>query len=165
MPALPASRYLLRAKDLADSRYADTLSVADLAEAARLSPAHFSREFTRVFGESPHRYLLTRRLERAASLLRTTDWSVARVCASVGLSSQGSFTTSFGRMFGTTPTAYRAAAPPAATLVRIPACVRQAYARPGHRQLQDSTFGEDAVLSPPIELGSPEPRPTKGTPA
>ena len=73
----PPSRHLLRAKDLADARYAEPLTVADLAAAARLSPAHFSREFRRAFGESPHQYLLTRRLERAASLLRSTDWSVA----------------------------------------------------------------------------------------
>ena len=71
------SRHLLRAKDLADARYAEPLTVADLAAAARLSPAHFSREFRRAFGESPHQYLLTRRLERAAALLRTTDRSVA----------------------------------------------------------------------------------------
>ena len=79
-----------------------------MAGAAHLSPAHFSREFRRTFGESPHQYLLTRRLERAATLLRTTDWSVARVCLSVGIQSQGTFTTSFGKHFGATPTAYRA---------------------------------------------------------
>src|SRR5215211_4836772 len=74
-----------------------------MARAARLSPAHFSREFRRAFGESPHQYLLTRRLERAAALLRGTDWSVADICVAVGLSSVGSFTTSFGRMFGASP--------------------------------------------------------------
>ena len=81
---VPPSRHLLRAKDLADARYAEPLTVDDLAAAARLSPAHFSREFRRAFGESPHQYLLTRRLERAASLLRSTDWSVARICVAVG---------------------------------------------------------------------------------
>src|SRR5882724_8174882 len=103
------ARQLLRAKDLADSRYFEPLDVATLAQAARLSPAHFSREFRREFGESPHRYLLTRRLERAAALLRTTDRSVADVCLTVGLRSIGSFTTSFHRTFGMTPTEYRAA--------------------------------------------------------
>lgn len=140
MPPLPPSRHLLRAKDLADARYAEPLTVADLAAAARLSPAHFSREFRRTFGEAPHQYLLTRRLERAAALLRTTDWSVLRICLAVGLSSLGSFTTSFRRMYSLTPTAYRAAYPPAAVHARIPSCVVQAYARPQHR-----TFREDAT--------------------
>ncbi len=135
---LPPSRYLLRAKDLADARYSEDLSVAELAAAARLSPAHFSREFRRAFGESPHQYLLTRRLERAATLLRTTDWSVLRICTSVGLSSPGSFTSSFRRMYGVAPTAYRASYPPAAVHARVPACIVQAYARPQHR-----TFRED----------------------
>jgi len=68
----PVARHLVRAKDLADARFAEPLTVADLAAAAGLSPAHFSREFRRAFGESPHAYLLTRRLERAASMLRMT---------------------------------------------------------------------------------------------
>jgi AraC-like DNA-binding protein len=134
----PPARHLLRAKDLADRRYADPLSVGDMARAAHLSSAHFSREFRRVFGESPHQYLLTRRLERAAALLRTTDWSVADVCVAVGLTSVGSFTTSFGRMFGKTPTAYRAAFPPAAAWAMVPGCVLRANGRPRHR-----TFRED----------------------
>ena len=71
-----------------------------MARAAHLSPAHFSREFRRAFGESPHQYLLTRRLERAAALLRTTDWSVARICLAVGIQSQATFTTSFRTHFG-----------------------------------------------------------------
>lgn len=140
MPSLPPSRHLLRAKDLADSRYNEPLTVADLARAARLSPAHFSIEFRRTFGESPHQYLLSRRLERAAALLRTTDWTVLRICVSVGLSSVGSFTTSFRRMFGTTPTAYRASYPSAAVHARVPVCVVRAYARP-----QVRTFREDSA--------------------
>ena len=135
---LPA-RHLLRAKDLIDARYAEPLDVAEIARAARLSPAHFSREFRRAFGETPHQYLLTRRLERAASLLRSTDRSVSDICFLVGLRSVGSFTTSFGRAYGVTPTAYRAAYPPAANRVRVPTCVLQAYARP-----PSSTFREDA---------------------
>src|SRR6476659_4867535 len=91
---VPPARHLLRAKDLADARYFEPLTVTDLARAARLSRAHFSREFRREFGESPHQYLLTRRLERAASLLRATDRSVAEICLMVGLRSVGSFTTS-----------------------------------------------------------------------
>jgi AraC-like DNA-binding protein len=139
MAHVPPARHLLRAKDLADARYFEQLDVDDLAHAAGLSRAHFSREFRRAFGESPHAYLLTRRLERAAALLRTTDRSVADICFSVGLQSVGSFTTSFGRTFGQTPTAYRASFPPASHLARIPACVARFYGRPQH-----STFREDS---------------------
>src|SRR5437763_14308056 len=106
------ARHLLRAKDLIDARYREPLDVAALARAARLSQAHFSREFRRAFGVTPHQYLLTRRLERAAALLRHTDRSVADICFTVGLTSVGSFTTSFGRAFGRPPTAYRAGPPP-----------------------------------------------------
>ena len=142
MKPVPPARHLLRAKDLIDARYREPLDVPTLARAARLSPAHFSREFKRAFGEAPHQYLLTRRLERAASLLRTTDRSVVEICLSVGLVSVGSFTTSFRRTYGTTPTAYRAAYPPAATQARIPTCVLQAYGRP-----QGSTFREDTLAA------------------
>ena len=136
---VPPARHLLRAKDLADARYAEPLAVDDLARAAGLSKAHFSREFRRAFGESPHGYLLTRRLERAAALLRMTDRSVADICLSVGLTSVGSFTSSFTRTYGVTPTAYRAQFPPARAHAVVPACVVRAYARP-----QRSTFGEDS---------------------
>lgn len=136
--AQPLARHLLRARDLADARYAEPLTVADMAGAAGLSPAHFSREFKRVFGESPHQYLLTRRLERAAALLRVTDWSVADVCFAVGAGSVGSFTTSFTRIFGCPPATYRQSMPPAERSVRIPRCVAMAYGRPRNR-----TFRED----------------------
>ncbi len=95
-----------------------------------LSPAHFGREFRRAFGESPHRYLHTRRLERAAALLRNTDRTVADICLMVGFASVGSFTTSFGRTFGLTPTAYRSAYPPPVARARIPDCVLRAWGRP-----------------------------------
>ena len=139
MAFVPPARHLLRAKDLADSRYFEPLGVDDLARAAGLSRAHFSREFRRAFGESPHAYLLTRRLERAAALLRTTDRSIADVCLSVGLQSLGSFTTSFTRTYGLSPAAYRASFPPAADYARVPACVLRAHARPQRR-----TFREDS---------------------
>src|SRR5881397_3126857 len=113
MKPVPPVRHLLRAKDLIDARYREPLDVPSLARAAHLSPAHFSREFRREFGETPHQYLLTRRLERAAALLRNTDRSVVEICLAVGLRSVGSFTTSFGRAYGLTPTAYRAAHAPA----------------------------------------------------
>ena len=131
------ARQLLRAKDLADSRYFEPLDIPALARAARLSPAHFSREFRRAFGESPHQYLLARRLERAAALLRSTDRSVADICITVGLRSIGSFTTSFGKAYGKSPTAYRAAFPPAADRARIPTCILAAYARPLPRASRD----------------------------
>jgi AraC-like DNA-binding protein len=117
---VPPARHLLRAKDLIDARYREPLDVPAIARAARLSSAHFSREF------------------RAAQLLRTTDRTVADVCLSVGLRSVGSFTTSFSRTYGLSPTAYRAAHPPAADRARIPTCMVRAWARPG-----SSTFGED----------------------
>jgi AraC-like DNA-binding protein len=127
---VPPARHLLRAKDLIDARYREPLDVPTLARAARLSPAHFSREFRRAFGDTPHQYLLTRRLERAAALLRNTDRSIPDVCFTVGLRSVGSFTTSFGRAFGLTPAAYRAAHPPASHRARIPTCVLLAWSRP-----------------------------------
>ena len=127
---VPPARHLLRAKDLMDARYRELLDVPELARSARLSPAHFSREFARAFGETPHQYLLHRRLERAAELLRNTDRSVAEICFTVGLRSVGSFTTSFGREFGVSPTAYRAKFPPASSRARIPTCVLLAWTRP-----------------------------------
>lgn len=143
MAFVPPARHLLRAKDLVDARYFEPLDVDALAAAAGLSRAHFSREFRRAFGESPHAYLLTRRLERAAALLRTTDRSVADVCLSVGLQSIGSFTTSFTRTYGMSPTAYRETFPPAAQYALVPACVVRANARPQRR-----TFREDSRSVP-----------------
>jgi AraC-like DNA-binding protein len=140
---VPPERHLLRARDLADAAYAEPLRVVDLARAAGLSPAHFSRAFRGAFGETPHAYLLTRRLERAAALLRVTDRPIPDICFTVGLRSLGSFTTSFTRMYGQSPAAYRAAFPPASQAARIPACVVRAYGRPEHR-----TFREDAGPAP-----------------
>ena len=128
--AKPTARHLVRARDLADSRYTQQLTVDDMAQAALMSRAHFSREFKKAFGESPYAYLLTRRLERAATLLRSTDWSVADICMAVGLTSVGSFTTRFTTAYGRSPTAYRAHFPPAAALVPVPGCVLRAYGRP-----------------------------------
>ncbi|MFD7867705.1 helix-turn-helix domain-containing protein [Streptomyces sp. NPDC057682] len=144
MPSVPITRHLLRAKDLVDARYAEPLTVADMAAAAALSPAHFSRRFKAAFGESPHQYLLTRRLERAAALLVATDRTVAEIGIAVGAQSIGSFTTSFRRMHGVSPQAYRAARPPAARHVRIPRCVAMAYGRPRNRTFREDT-GERAA--------------------
>ena len=137
MAFVPPARHLQRAKDLVDARYREPLDVDALARTAHLSEAHFSREFRRAFGETPHQYLLTRRLERAAALLRNTDRSVTEICFDVGLRSVGSFTTSFRRVYGMPPTAYRAAHP-WLERVRIPTCVLQAYGR-----RHSSSFRED----------------------
>jgi AraC-like DNA-binding protein len=147
-------RHLLRAKDLADGRYSDPLTVDDLARAAGLSRAHFSREFRRVFGESPHAYLLGRRLERAAALLRQTDRPIAEICFAVGLKSLGSFTTSFTRFFGLSPTAYRTSYPPAAAYALVPSCVVRAYARP--TQHVSRRHGGDVVVASPPTVHSTE---------
>jgi AraC-like DNA-binding protein len=143
MAFVPPARHLARAKDLADARYAEQIGVEDMAGAAGLSRAHFSREFKRAFGESPRAYLLTRRLERAAALLRSTDRSVSDICFSVGLRSLGSFTTSFARTYGLSPAAYRDSFPPAADLAMVPACVVRLHSRPRRR-----TFREDKSPAP-----------------
>jgi AraC-like DNA-binding protein len=135
---VPPARHLLRAKDLADARYFERLTVADLAQAAALSPAHFSREFRRTFGEAPHQYLLTRRLERAAALLRNTDRAVTDICFAVGLTSVGSFITTFRRVYGVAPLAYRAMFPPASRHIRIPDCIARGYGRPQNRTFREA---------------------------
>src|SRR4051794_40990305 len=136
-PVHPA-RHLIRARDLVDTRYREPLDVDAMAAAAKLSPAHFSREFRRAFGETPHHYLLTRRLERAAALLRNTDRGITEICLDVGLRSVGSFTTSFGRAYGTSPAAYRAAHPPARSRVPVPTCLLIARGRPNSRFREDA---------------------------
>ena len=148
----PIERHLLRAKDRIDAAYAEPLDVPALARAASLSQAHFSRLFKQAFGESPHGYLLTRRLERAAALLRNTDRSVAEICMMVGLSSVGSFTTSFKRMFGATPTDYRAAYPAIADRVPLPGCVVRVHGRPQRR-----TFREDGADAASLASSSTDP--------
>jgi AraC-like DNA-binding protein len=139
MSAVPPARHLLRAKDLADARYSEPLRVDDLARVAGLSRSHFSTEFRRTFGESPHAYLLARRLERAAAMLRTTDRSVAEICVAVGLSSVGSFTTSFKRAYGVPPTVYRDRLPPADALALVPTCFLRAYGRPRTGRLKKTS--------------------------
>jgi transcriptional regulator GlxA family with amidase domain len=126
---VPLERHLLRARDLMDRRYSDPLDLTALADAAHVSPRHFSRSFRRTFGETPHQYLLTRRLERARHLLRTTDMSVAEICMAVGFASVGSFTTTFHRCVGVSPTTYRRATSSPSAADRIPLCYAMAWMR------------------------------------
>ena len=132
--------HLLRAKDVIDRDYAQRIDVAALARAAHASPAHFSRSFKRAFGETPHQYLLRRRIERAMDLLRSTPRSVTQVSLDAGFRSLGSFSTAFGKLVGEPPSAYarrwRAAGVPP-----IPACFTLMYTRP----VRSSSFGEAAA--------------------
>jgi AraC-like DNA-binding protein len=127
--AVPSYVHLLRAKDLIDRRYAEPLDVATLAGAAYVSSAHFARSFKRAFGETPHRYMLRRRVERAAELLRGTESSVTEVSLDVGFASLSSFSRAFRELMGESPSAYARRwrgrhAPP------IPACFTLMYTRP-----------------------------------
>ena len=106
-PAIPLSRHLLRVRDLIDRAYAGPLDIPALARSAHVSEAHFARSFKAAFGETPHRYLLRRRMERAKALLRAGELSVTEVCLEVGFTSLGSFSTQFRRFVGESPTAYR----------------------------------------------------------
>jgi AraC-like DNA-binding protein len=141
-PATP-ERHLLRARDLIDGRYSEQLDLAALASAAHVSPRHFSRSFRRVFGETPHQYLLTRRLERARHLLRTTDTQIAEICLEVGFTSVGSFTTTFRRQTGISPTTFRKAYGGPSAADRIPLCFVMAWAR----RPADGAFREDSSPS------------------
>lgn len=134
-----ANRLLLRARDLMDRAYAEPLDVGHLASVACCSQAHFIRSFRAAFGETPHRYLQRRRVERAMALLRTTDLPVQDVCVAVGWSSLATFTRSFREIVGETPARYRAASsePPAP----VPTCFEKAWTRP-------SSFGTTPASSP-----------------
>jgi AraC-like DNA-binding protein len=123
-------RHLLRARDLIDARYAEPLDVPAIARRAHASPAHFSRRFKSTFGETPHQYLLTRRIERAKYLLRETDRSVTDISLDVGFQSLGSFSSKFKQLVGGTPTEYRRRE---RGLSPVPTCVMMAWARPRGR--------------------------------
>jgi AraC-like DNA-binding protein len=133
------TRRLLRAKDLMDSEYRRALNVEQIAQSAHLTAAHFSRQFRCAFGETPHQYLLSRRMERAAALLANTDYTVTRICELVGLSSVGSFSTAFRRAYDASPTTYRARHLPASTQRLIPPCVLLALARPQLSRIREDT--------------------------
>lgn len=119
---------LRRARDQMDRDYAKPLDVPALARVALMSPGHFSRSFRAAFGETPHGYLMTRRIERAKALLRRGDLTVTEVCFAVGWTSLGSFSSRFTELVGESPSSYRArrhdeGAP-------IPACVAKTHTRP-----------------------------------
>ncbi|MEA2126360.1 MAG: hypothetical protein QOI80_3142 [Solirubrobacteraceae bacterium] len=115
------ARHLLRARDLADGRYAEPLDVAALAARAHVSPTHFARCFRAAYGTTPHQYLVARRMERACFLLRESDRTVTDVSLDVGFRSLGSFSATFSRWLGVSPSAYREGAQPS----RIPSCMRK----------------------------------------
>lgn len=106
--AVPSHWFLLSAKNLMDRDYAEPLAIPDLAAAAFSSPAHFVRRFKVAFGETPHRYLQRRRIERAKEMLRNTPKSVTEICFAVGFSSLGTFSRTFKHLSGASPSRYRA---------------------------------------------------------
>jgi AraC-like DNA-binding protein len=127
------NRRMLRARDAMDRDFALPLDVPTLASIAAVSKAHFIRTFRATFGETPHRYLQRRRIERAMFLLRTTDQSVTDICMFVGFASLGTFSRTFASIVGETPTRFRArGSTPAAS---VPSCFVKTWVRP-------STFGE-----------------------
>ena len=131
--AVALARHLLRARDLMDRAYAEPLDVAELARSACVSRAHFARCFKDAFGETPHQYLMSRRLERAKALLRAGELSVTEVCLAVGCSSLGSFSTQFRRFVGESPSAYRrrtATGSGPTDLDRVPGCFQRMWTRP-----------------------------------
>ena len=127
---IPVYVHLLRAKNVMDRDYAQQLDVPSLARAAHASPAHFSRSFKRAFGETPHAYLLRRRIERAKELLRGTELSVTEVSIEVGFQSLGSFSTAFKDLVGEPPSEYARRWRESLPLPGIPACFTMMYTRP-----------------------------------
>jgi AraC-like DNA-binding protein len=146
------NRRLLRARDAMDRSYAEPLDVRAVAAVAHISEAHFSRSFRAVFGETPHRYLQRRRVERSMFLLRETDRSVTDVCLDVGFTSLGTFSRTFREIVGETPSAYRAGHGP----LVVPNCMQMAGTRPraavraaAQMAAQSSRFGEARATADP----------------
>jgi len=142
------NRRLLRARDAMDRAYAEPLDVRTVAAVAHVSPAHFSRSFRAVFGETPHRYLQRRRVERSMFLLRETDRGVTDICFEVGFTSLGTFSRTFHEIVGESPSDYRHGHGP----IVAPHCVQLAAMRPrvaAGEITQLSSFGEAVVTSAP----------------
>jgi transcriptional regulator GlxA family with amidase domain len=124
------NRRMLRTRDTMDRAFAQPLDVPALAGVAQVSPAHFSRQFRATFGETPHRYLQRRRVERAIELLRETDRPVTEICFDVGFNSLGTFSRTFREILGEPPSSYRARFAAAGVALRVPACWAMAWTRP-----------------------------------
>lgn len=133
------ARRLLRARDAMDRRFAEPLDVPTVAQTAWMSPAHFTRRFRAVFGQTPHQYLYRRRIERAQWLLRTTALPVTEISGAVGYESLGTFTRTFRRVVGETPTQFRARGPVQA----VPSCFARAWR-------ESSSFGEAGKSAPAL---------------
>jgi AraC-like DNA-binding protein len=132
------NRRLLRARDAMDRAYAQPLDVPALARVAHMSEAHFIRTFRATFGETPHRYLQRRRVERAMFLLRQTEDSVTEICLDVGFTSLGTFSRTFREIVGKSPSEYRGRG---GALMAVPNCFARAWMRP-------SSFGEARAADP-----------------
>ena len=141
------NRRLLRARDAMDRAYAEPLNVRAVAAVAHLSEAHFIRCFRATFGETPHRYLQRRRVERSMFLLRETERSVTDICFDVGFSSLGTFSRTFREIVGESPSEYRAGHGPMAA----PNCIQMTATRPrvAAMPIRSSSFGEAAAAPPP----------------
>jgi AraC-like DNA-binding protein len=126
-----SNRLMLKARDLMDRSFRDELDIEALAKVALVSPAHFIRRFKATFGETPHRYLQRRRVERAMFLLRNSETSVTEICMEVGFSSLGTFSRTFTEIVGESPTLYRARG----AFPYVPGCFVKSWVRP-------SSFGE-----------------------
>ena len=138
------NRRMLRARDVMDRDYAEPLDVPALARIAHVSPRHFGRTFVATFGETPHRYLQRRRVERAMFLLRSCDRSITEICVEVGFTSLGTFSRTFRARVGQTPTAYRRGHGP----VVAPPCVQLAAFRPCRRPGQElSSSGQTSSVT------------------
>lgn len=135
------NRRLLRARDAMDRAYAEPLNIRAVAAVAHISPAHFIRTFRAVFGETPHRYLQRRRVERAMFLLRETDRSVTDICFAVGFTSRGTFCRTFREIVGETPSEYRARHEP----VVVPHCFQMWATRP----VRSRSFGDTREQAAP----------------
>ncbi|MET7966805.1 AraC family transcriptional regulator [Micromonospora sp. NPDC005305] len=133
-----SNRAMLRARDAMDRAYAEPLDVPALARIAHVSAAHFIRTFRATFGETPHRYLQRRRVERAMYLLVQTDHPVTGVCHLVGFGSLGTFSRTFHGIVGESPSAYRRRR---AAAVAVPSCFTKAWMRPSAAARQSVTFG------------------------
>ncbi|MGH2513516.1 MAG: helix-turn-helix domain-containing protein [Candidatus Limnocylindrales bacterium] len=137
------NRRLLRARDAMDRAYAQPLDVPAVAALAFVSEAHFSRRFRAVFGETPHRYLQRRRVERSMFLLRETYDSITDICFSIGFTSLGTFSRTFREIVGETPSSYRESHGP----MDAPNCFQMAATRPVAVAARSSSFGEAARAS------------------